>query len=189
MRCINCEAFSFSVICSSCKRILQNPRLTLREIGNFKIFSFYGYDEIKPIILRKHAMSGAFAYRAAANLSFKKFAREFKFSAEASLVPIDDKITSGYSHTAILAHAAKSEILRPVYRCLHASSNVNYSGKDLNFRLAHPRNFKILKRPPYPVILIDDVVTTATTLIEAKTALEKAGVEVLFALTLADARC
>jgi len=104
---------------------LQNPRLTLREIGNFKIFSFYGYDEVKPIILRKHSMSGAFAYRAAANLSFKQFAREFKFSAEASLVPIDDKITSGYSHTAILAHAAKSEILRPTAKMVLVTAIAN----------------------------------------------------------------
>ena len=105
-----------------------------------------------------------------------------------SAVPIDDRAASGYSHTAILARALKSVEIRPLYTCLHAGSNVSYHGKDLAFRLKNPRNFKLLKRPKFPVILIDDIVTTGTTIDEARRTLQKAGCEVLFALTLADAR-
>ena len=71
---------------------------------------------------------------------------------------------------------------------MHATSSVSYSGKDLKFRQNNPRNFKILKKITAPVILVDDIVTTGTTILEARDTLQKVGIDVLFALVLADAR-
>ncbi|MBE2987226.1 ComF family protein [Campylobacter sp. RM13119] len=188
MFCLNCGSFSIFTFCKICEFSLKEPTLALREVEGFKIYSFYEYSAIKNLIHSKHKFHGSFVYKALANLSFKKFAKNFTLNLKANVVAIDDHILHGYSHTAILAKAMSSKNLRPIYRVLHATSKVTYSGKSTKFRQDNPRNFKILKSPKYPVILVDDIITTATTMIEAKSTLEKAGFEVLFGLVLADAR-
>jgi competence protein ComFC len=63
---------------------------------------------------------------------------------------------------------------------------VNYSGKTLQFRLDHPRDFLYTGKSNTDVILVDDIITTGITLQEAQKVLMDHGVNVLFALTLAD---
>ncbi|EDP7060847.1 ComF family protein, partial [Campylobacter jejuni] len=62
------------------------------------------------------------------------------------------------------------------------------SGKSLEFRQKHKRNYKLLKTIQEPVILVDDIVTTGSSLLEAKKVLEENKISVLFALVLADAK-
>ena len=71
---------------------------------------------------------------------------------------------------------------------MHSNSNVKYSGKTVSFRQKHRRNYKLLKKPKFPVILVDDIITTGSSLLEAKQVLEKNKISVLFALVLADAK-
>jgi len=58
----------------------------------------------------------------------------------------------------------------------------------LEFRINNPRNFKYYGNKNIDVILIDDVVTTATTINEAKEVLKKYNVNVVFCLVLVDKR-
>jgi competence protein ComFC len=74
----------------------------------------------------------------------------------------------------------------PLYGTLMAQNRVNYSGKDLQFRLDNPRDFVYKGKSNIDVILVDDIITTGITLQEAQKVLIKHGVNVLFALTLAD---
>jgi competence protein ComFC len=67
-----------------------------------------------------------------------------------------------------------------------AQNRVNYSGKSLQFRLEHPRDFRYSGKTSIDAILVDDIVTTGITLQEAQKVLTSAGVNVLFALVLAD---
>ena len=67
-----------------------------------------------------------------------------------------------------------------------ARNRVNYSGKTLQYRLEHPRDFNYTGKSDIDVILIDDIITTGITLQEAHKVLTVHGVNVLFALTLAD---
>ena len=115
------------------------------------------------------------------------FLQQFDFPKGAYGVPIDDHVRHGYAHSAILAHALKS-IIKPLYKSLRAQNNQTYSGQKLAFRQSHKRNFTFTCKDKRDVILIDDIVTTGTTLQEAQNVLEKAGVNVLFALVLADAK-
>jgi len=189
MRCLSCRKFSLKTICTTCQSHLLYSQLKVRVVeDNFKIYSFFDYSEISHLLYAKHHFYGSFVYKALANLSFKHFAKIFRFYSKINVLPIDDRTKSLYSHTAILANAMRSDEIVPIFSALHSTSNVSYSGKDLIFRLKHPRNFKILKQPKFPVILVDDIVTTGTTIIEAKRTLQKSGCEVLFALTLADAK-
>ncbi len=111
------------------------------------------------------------------------FAKEFK--EKAYIIPIDDDFKKGFSHTAILAKAMHTSTLKPLYSSLIATNKVKYAGKSLEFRLKNPRGFVYKGKKNIDVILVDDIVTTKTTLSEAKDVLKKAGVNVLFSVVLA----
>ena len=74
------------------------------------------------------------------------------------------------------------------YNCLKATNIVKYAGKDLEFRQKNPRKFKLTNITNQMTILCDDLITTGATIKQAKKALEKKNNEVLFSLTLADAK-
>ncbi|HEB7569849.1 TPA: ComF family protein, partial [Campylobacter coli] len=67
-------------------------------------------------------------------------------------------------------------------------NHLKYSGKSLKFRQDNKRNFKLLKKINNPVILVDDIVSSGSSLLEAKQFLEKNKISVLFAVVLADAK-
>lgn len=188
MKCVNCEAFSFGIICKNCAKILCETRLYERKFGDFSVYYFYGYSEIKHLIHSKHHEYGLFVFKKLANLSFKKFASEFKFDEICYSLGLDDTTTNGeYSHTAILSNSLKSKFIKPKFGAIKAKNPVKYSGKSLEFRLKNKRDFVILKPIKGPVILVDDIVTTGCSMQEAKEVCEKNGIEVLFGLVLANA--
>jgi competence protein ComFC len=183
MRCILCKNFSILHICKSCQEIFLVPSIVKKElIKGFYVISFYKYEEIDELIKTKHSYLGAYIFKIIANNSLRLFAKEFKQKAFA--VPIDDRIIDGYSHTAILANSLKSKFIKPVFNSLLATNRVKYAGMSLEFRLKNPRNF-IYNGKKGDIILVDDIVTTGTTLKEAYTKTKKEGANPLFALTLA----
>lgn len=188
MRCFKCKSFTIFTFCRICSEILSKPTIATREIESLKIYSFYDYSDIKEILHSKHKLHGSIVFKALAKFSFKKFALNFKSSTKISAIPIDDKNKSGYSHTAILAKSMQTDTITPLFNALQATNDISYSGKDLKFRQSNPRKFKLLKSVKRPVILVDDIVTTGTTLLEARDILQKSGVDVLCAIVLADAR-
>ncbi len=189
MRCIFCEKISLSLICSDCREKFLTPSLITRTLNDgFKIYSFYRYGDIEDLIKTKHSFLGSFIYKILAESSFRKFALNFKMDFTVYALPIDDVPKGGYSHTAILAKALESECVKPVFSSLRALNRVVYSGKSLAFRLENPRNFKYSFKRGVDAILVDDIVTTGSTIKEAVSVLKREGVNPLFALTLADAR-
>lgn len=189
MSCIQCGCFCFNFFCKQCKEILKQGEPGIRKIGDFKVYYFYKYDYIKSLILSKHHMHGYFVYKNLAKFSFARFSKNLDFQTKISAVPLDDACLNGsYSHTAILAKYLKSDCIKPIFSAIRAKNRVKYAGKSLEFRQKNTRNFELLKQINTPVILVDDIVTTGTSMLEAREVLSKAGVEVLFGLVLADAR-
>jgi competence protein ComFC len=182
---------SFKGICGKCaKRLLSEQKHTRILEGGLKVYSFFGYSAITPVLHVKHRFWGHRILKQIASYTFGKFAKEFEFGEKVAAVAVDDKAHDSYSHTAILSHALKSPSITPVYSALRAKNAVTYSGQSYEFRRKNPRRFTVskkIKKFKY-AILIDDVVTSGFTLREAKEALEKDGVETLFALVLADAK-
>jgi competence protein ComFC len=121
-----------------------------------------------------------------ADLSFKKFTKEFHTQERYVAIGIDDNIKNGYAHTAILNHALKSYNIKPRYNRLRATSNISYSGKSKLFREQNPRNFQLKNFKEKRVILVDDIITTGTTLNEAIKTVQQANKDVVFCLTLTD---
>lgn len=188
MRCLMCENLSLSHICKHCQKNFLAPSIYRRKIlGHIDVISFYKYSEIKELLHTKHTDIGYYIYSILAKNSIAKFASEFEYPHKVVSLGVDDYVSSGYSHTAILNRALKSKYIKPIFGKLRAKNRVSYSGKSKQFRLLNPRNFQLKKMNEKSVILVDDIITTNLTLTQAVTALQKENIEVLFCLTLADA--
>jgi competence protein ComFC len=146
--------------------------------------SFYDYENIEHLIKFKYHKFGSRVFKVLAENSFKVFAKNYTYKA--FVLPVDDRVKRGYSHTAILANSMKSTFLTPLFSTLHATNDITYAGKSLEFRLNNPRNFKYTGPKNIDVILVDDVLTTKTTLNEAKALLSKYGVNVVLSVVLAN---
>ena len=144
--------------------------------------------ELEDLINSKYHFFGDRVFNILAKLSFQKFAQNFKYEKNILAIPIDDHTRHEFSHSAILAKHLKSKFISPKYNTLKAQNIVKYAGKSKEFRENNPRNFKLTNLNNQTTILCDDIITSGATIEEAKKALEKENNQVLFSLTLADAK-
>jgi competence protein ComFC len=188
VKCLLCENYSLTQhICKSCQEQFLQPSIYKRRVDNeIDVFSFYRYEDIKALLFTKHTDLGFHIYKLLAQLSFAKFAEEFKWKSQIASIAIDDTVKSGYSHTAILNRALKNKNINSLFNKLRAQNTLSYSGKSRAFREANPRDFRLKKFKENEVILVDDIITTGATLREATDKLTQEGKEVLFCLTLTD---
>ena len=189
MKCLLCKNPSLFHICKACQKEHLKPTLIRRKLmQEIDVISFYHYSQIKELLHTKHSDLGYHIYTILARNSFEQFTKELEYANEVAVLGIDEKPKGLYSHTAILARHCKTKLLRPQHAKLIATNDISYSGKPKSSRLQNPRNFKLGNFPHSECILVDDIITTGTTLSEAVTTLAKAGKETLLCLTLADAR-
>jgi len=187
MKCLMCESLSLKHICPTCQTKFLTPSLYKRKLSNgIEVLSFYKYKEIEDLLLTKHTDLGFYIYTLLAELSLQKFAKHFAFVEEIVSVAVDDTIESGYSHTAILNRALQSDIIKPLHKRLRATNAIKYAGKSRAFRLQNPREFRLKKFREKNVIVVDDIITTGSTLYQATELLKRSDKDVLFCLTLCD---
>ena len=188
MRCFSCSKLSLKIICKTCKNQLFVPTIGTRKVGTLDVISFFKYSTLESLLHTKHKPEGYRIYKALAKMTMKPFIEEFLESDDRPvyIVGIDEHVKSGYAHVALLTRAVKTKHSIPQYSALMAGNRVNYSGKTLQYRLEHPRDFVYTGKSDIDVILIDDIITTGITLQEAQKVLMEHDVNVLFALTLAD---
>jgi len=183
MKCILCESYTFTHICSSCQTSFLTPNIYKRKLPNgINIISFYKYEEIKELLFTKHTDIGFYIYNIIAKLSFKKFAEEFHTREKYISVAIDDVPKNGYSHTAILNQQLKSYNITPHYNILRSQNRVSYSGKSRKFREDNQRDFKVKNFKGNDIILVDDIVTTGLTMQEAIKALNNKNISLCLSL-------
>ena len=188
MRCIACQDISIKIICKNCQNNLLKSSFYKRELEkDFFVYSFYKFDEVKELLNTKYEFYGDKVFNILASLSFQQFGQNFEFPNQIYAIAIDDHTRHQFSQTAILTKHLKSKIIKPIYNKLKATNIVKYAGKDLKFREQNRRDFIYTGKKDIQVILVDDLVTTGTTVLEAKKILENNGCEVLFALTISDA--
>ncbi|WP_418185118.1 ComF family protein [Aliarcobacter vitoriensis] len=185
MICTSCNKLSLQIICKTCQSTLLEPSFYKKELDkDFFVYSFYDYKDLEDLIQSKYYFYGDRVFNTLAKLSFKKFASNFEFTQPILAIPIDDHTRHDFSQTAILAKHLKSPFIKPVFNSLKASNIVKYAGKNLEFRQKNLRKFKYNGAKNCDVILVDDVITTGSTILEARKVLKKHKVNVLFALTL-----
>lgn len=190
MRCFSCHGLSIRSLCSACREEFFVPTIGTRQVGTLDVVSFFRYSTIEPLLLHKHKPEGYRIFRDLAEMTMKPFIQNFTLEDDSPLViiGIDETVKNGYSHIACLTHSMKTAVARPLHASLLSQNSVRYAGKTLQYRLDHPRDFRYSGEEGVDAILIDDIITTGITLQEAQATLQAHGVNVLFALTLADAR-
>ena len=190
MRCYACTKLSFSILCDACQEQFCQTTISTRTIGTLDVISFYKYTVLEPLLLTKHTPAGYRIYTLLAELTLQPFIEEFIESDDRiiHIIGIDEYVSHGYSHVACLTHKMHTSYSKPLHASLLARSRVQYAGKDLDFRRNHPRDFVYSGPRDIDVILVDDIITTGITLREAEELLTREGVNVLFALCLADAQ-
>jgi len=189
MRCLTCQSLSLNIICKDCQENFLEASFYKRELEkDFFVYSFYKFDEVKELLNTKYQFYGDRVFSILASLAFNKFSLNFTYSDTIYAVAVDDHTRHQFSQTAILTKVLQSPYIKPLYNTLQATNKVKYAGKDLEFRKKNKRKFVYSGEQNCQVILVDDLVTTGLTLLEARECLEKNGCEVLFALTLSDAK-
>ena len=186
MRCLSCSTLSFKIFCRSCQIKLLTPNLYKREVGDLLIYSLFKYREISEILTTKHTPIGYRVYKFLGKEILKPFIEEFikSYKREVYIIGIDERVKSGYSHIALLTHQLNLKNIKVLHSKLLSRSSVSYSRKSREFRLKNPRKFIYGGQRDIEAILIDDIITTGTTLKEANEVLKKSGVRVLFGVTL-----
>lgn len=185
MKCLACGIWSFIAICKRCQQhIILKP--TIRLVGDLKVYSFFAYSEIEALLHYKYTPIGSRIYTILCNLAQGYFKEHFSLQAHG--VGIDDCIKRGYSHNGIFLNVFRKCGIKPIYGELLAQSKVSYAGKSLEYRQSHPKGFQTKLRGVKDLIIFDDIITTGTSLLEAKKVLEEKRNEVLYALTLCNAR-
>ena len=190
MRCFSCHRFSLRTICNDCRERLFVPTIRKRKVGTLEVISFYRYSTIESLLLHKHKAEGYRIFRDLSAWTMKPFMQNFIGSdpEPVGIIGVDESIRSGYSHVACMTRQMKTALSRPLHASLLSRNPVNYAGKTLQYRLNHPRDFRYRGPEGIDAILVDDIVTTGITLQEAQQTLKRHNVNVLFALTLADAK-
>lgn len=190
MKCIMCGSYSLKHVCKNCQKSYLSPSISIRKLHNrLDVFSFYSYENIDDLLKTKHTYLGYYIYNILAGSSFKKFIDELQFSDPVSVVCVDEKVGKSYSHSALLLKQFKNKKNIDVeHRKIISKNNITYSGKKLEYRLLNSRNFKIKNIKNREVILVDDIITTGLTIMDAYYKLLLKGYKVLFAVTLADVR-
>ncbi len=184
MRCHACGRFSFSLLCRSCQDLYLYPEPKTRRLDTgLEVLSFYAYDEIEPFLLTKHTPHGRTIYRILAKRAFSLLEAP---TSPAWAVALDDHVRHGYSHTAVLAHLLQAKGYRYRPGTLIAANRVSYAGQTRAFRIMNPRRFTYRGPTDVTAIPVDDIVTSGLTLQEAQAVLLQNGIDVPYAVVLAD---
>jgi competence protein ComFC len=187
MRCQLCLNISWHPLCKNCLNTVLTPNPSKRFLENgLVVYSTYKYSDIKNLLHTKHSYHGAKIFTQLTKHALLPLIKTFTCKEVYSL-PIDDHTRTGYSHSAIIAYELRKQI-KPLYGKLRAKNHIRYSGQSLHVREKNERDFNLTCKENLNVILIDDIVTSGKTLIEAKATCKQANVNVLCAIVLADAK-
>ncbi len=192
MRCLSCNSLTIKPLCDRCEVIYLKPQMIEKRVGNLEVISFFDYYLVSELVKSKYIISGYRFYKYIAKKFFQPFIKAYTNSYKGDnkiyVIGIDENVLRGYSNIALLTHyGTKNSNAKALHYVLKASNNIQYAGKSLEFRLNNPRGFVYSGPKNIDAILIDDVITTGTTIEEASRVLKNSGVNIHFALTVANA--
>lgn len=193
MKCVLCEGFSLAVFCKKCYQNLLHISPSSREIDGFKIYTFYHFSDVDFLLRAKYYAIGSRVYRALARRANEYFSHHFSDTisalkqdlGEIFSAGIDCRPKNGYSHVACILREFRRNF-HPLFGELRAQNPVQYAGQSLAFRLANKKNYRY-DAGAKNLVIFDDIITTGTSILEARDIVQNAGSNVLFAVALCDA--
>ena len=193
MRCFSCDNFSIEPVCKECQKDFLTPEMIEEEVGALEVVSFFDYYLTVEFIKSKYISSGYRIYKFIAQKYFAPFLKAYVENIDSDklyVIGVDENVDRGYSNVALLTHYAtlKNSKAIPLHNALKAKNRVQYAGESLEFRLENPREFVYSGPENIDAIIIDDTTTTGITLEQAHRVLKEHNVNVLFALTVANAK-
>ncbi|RDU57487.1 ComF family protein [Helicobacter sp. MIT 99-5507] len=190
MKCILCQSLSIRLICPSCdKKITLSPKKR-KTFDDFVVYSFFNYQDIEYLLRSKYSLIGSRIYKILARKAFLYFIDEVGSTFDSLnifSIGIDDRVKKYYSHCGVIIKEFDS-IFYPLFGVLVSNNDICYAGKTLAYRESNKKDFIYTGKRNIDVVLFDDIITTGLSIKEAREVLQKNGVNVLFALTLSDAR-
>jgi len=194
LRCFGCRALG-PTICSKC-RVLWNPHLYRTTLNSMHVYSGVLYSPVAKRIILSAKENGIKAADDLINhalthcLAF--LLRDFEIGI---LVPVPSRKSSnrkrGRDFLSEVTHSiAQSQSLECVDLLIHARKIKDQSGLSAHERSENIYQALAINRNKMPalgvgtdVILVDDLLTTGATLLEARRALEVRGIRVIAAIT------
>ena len=185
-RCLSCGAVGTS-ICSLC-RSKWNPHIYRRNIQGFWVYSSIPYSPTAQKIILGAKEAG---YKAADNLVIEAMMKSLYFftkeRGDGVLVPIPSRKNARrvrgrdfIGHLALQLNYASENAL-VIHKSVRDQSRLTHDQRMKNLDSA----FRVSEIPSGDVILIDDIVTSGATLLEAKRAFQRRGITVKGAITAA----
>ncbi|MGA4668640.1 ComF family protein [Propionibacteriaceae bacterium Y1923] len=176
--------------CPSCRREVSSPQLQLSPEG-LHVVGLCAYEGVGGAMVRALKDGGAWSVAKVCGPGLGR-ALDLVAPAGVALVPAPSLPASvrrrGFDHSAALARAA----VRPgdrVVAALHRSRRVaDQAGLDHEDRLVNQHASMLADPPgsgPATAVVVDDICTTAATVLEARRALRRAGWQVAGAVVVA----
>lgn len=211
MYCAMCGKLSWHIICESCLRNLSFVDSKRVLSNGLKVFSSFALSELQTLLVSKNSVIGSRIFKRLGQYALSQFFASYPELAAPNLASTSDshdldsrnldslskqdiaalsirnKSVGAYSHSAILAQCFRSYGFTPLHNALIIGNNSRFAHLNKAQRQEIGRNFSFQIHKKYcGVILVDDIVTTGQTLLEASQAVIANECVPLFAWTLCD---
>lgn len=182
-RCVKCSRTSIDNICTDCLR--WEKHFVMKDVLTWN-YSIFAYNERMQEIIAKWKYRGDYCL---GNMFRNEFAKAFKdkfrfFPKDAIVVPIplsaERMKERGFNQAQMLADFLPCNNY-PVLKRIHGEKQAKKTRKE---RISTVNPFGLIKKVNKPVILVDDIYTTGTTLRHAATLFKESGCPDVYALTL-----
>lgn len=194
MYCVVCEKLSWYIICKHC--LVNLDYIDSRRIldNGVKVFSSFSFSELQFLLASKNNVIGSRIFKRLGIYGVYKFLTHYPNLKELNkkeivVFSIRNHNIGAYSHSAILAQCFKKYGFKVFHNSLIIGNNSRFSHLKREERQKIGRNFSFNFKKNYSgIIIVDDIVTTGQTLLEASVMIGKNGYTPLFAWTLCDSR-
>lgn len=198
MYCVTCQKLSFHILCKNCLQNLWYIE-SKRELNNgLKVFSSYALSELKELVYSKNNVIGSRILGRLGSFGVAKFfntnpsltfEKKDSIKKTCAVVCVRNKLIGAYSHSAILARCFKKFGFKIFYNALIAQNEITFTHLSREQRLSSSRDFHFKLSEKFEfIILVDDIITTGETLLQASETIKKHSKIPLFAWTLCDSR-
>ncbi len=194
MYCSMCGKLRWHIICKDCLKHLEYIDSKRVLDNGMKVFSSFALSELKLLLASKNNIIGSRIFKRLGIYGISNFFERYKDLAalnhqKIAVLSIRNKTIGMYSHSAILAQCFRAYGFKVFHNALIIGNDSHFSHLKRKERQELGRSFHFHFKHDYlAMILVDDIITTGQTLLEASNIIMQNSYTPLFAWTLCDSR-